>query len=118
MSDCGIRRNGGHGVWVEQGTVRIEQCSLEDNAGYGIHNSTPDTVPAQHNWWGDPAGPRGSSAKGIDGPVRYEPFLVAPPASLRATFCVRLVRCDGGGHSRLFSGRVAGEWAAVNARSR
>ena len=76
---CTIRGNAGHGVWVEQGTLRIEQCTLEGNAGYGIHNSVPDTVQAPNNWWGDPAGPRGSSGDGIDGPVRYVPFLTAPP---------------------------------------
>ncbi|HSK17611.1 MAG TPA: right-handed parallel beta-helix repeat-containing protein [Longimicrobiales bacterium] len=79
VSACTIRHNTGHGVWVEQGTVRIEQCSMEGNAGYGIHNSTPDTVQAPNNWWGDPTGPRGPTGNGVDGPVRYDPFLTAPP---------------------------------------
>ena len=79
VRECTIRGNAGHGVWVEQGTVRIEQCSVEGNAGYGIHNSTPDTVQAPNNWWGDPTGPRGPTGNGVDGPVRYDPFLSAPP---------------------------------------
>lgn len=86
VSGCTIRGSAGHGVWVEQGTVRIEQCSLEGNAGHGIHNSTPDTVHARNNWWGDPMGPNGSSGDGVDGPVWYEPFLTAPPAANAQAF--------------------------------
>ena len=81
VTRCTVRLNAGHGVWVEQGTLRIEQCSLEENAGLGIHNSTPDTVEATYNWWGDPAGPRGTNGDGIDGPVRYIPFLTSPAGS-------------------------------------
>ena len=77
VTDCAIRGSAGHGVWVEQGTLRIERCNLTSNTGNGLHNSVPDTVQATSNWWGDPTGPRGPNGDGVDGPVRYVPFLTA-----------------------------------------
>ena len=83
VTGCVIHRSGANGVWVQSGRLRIELCILEHNTSYAIHNSTPDSVQAPNNWWGDPAGPYGPDSDGIDGPVMYQPPLESPVVRAR-----------------------------------
>lgn len=51
---------------------RIESCNIFGNAGNGVDTehiigpSGPIRMPAQRNWWGDPAGPLGLKGDGTD----------------------------------------------------
>jgi hypothetical protein len=80
ITGCAISHARGHGLRVTAPGARIEGCAFEQNHGAGIAAITADTVLAQHNWWGDAAGPTGPHGDSVAGAVIYQPFLSTPPS--------------------------------------
>ena len=67
---CSVSGNAGDGIHVAGGTgIVIRSCNLSDNGGSGVANEAADTVDAQENWWGDPAGADGPAGDGVSGAV-------------------------------------------------
>lgn len=75
LTNCEISGSESSGVAVYGSIVsmpRVESCNVFGNAGNGVdveHHigpSGPIRLPAQRNWWGDPAGPHGPRGDGTD----------------------------------------------------
>lgn len=73
LTNCEISGSESSGLAVYgdiRSMPRIESCNVFGNAGYGVdteHHSGPSgpiRLPAQRNWWGDPAGPQGPMGDG------------------------------------------------------
>ena len=78
---CDVTDNGGDGIHVTSEVsegVEIHDCNLARNGGFGVNNLAAFTVDARRNWWGDPAGPSGSSGDGVSGNVDTSDPLPAP----------------------------------------
>lgn len=75
---CEVRGSVSHGirVWSSSAGTEIRNCNLVDNGGDGV--STFQATDAESNWWGDAAGPTGTSGDGVDFSVDYTPWLTSP----------------------------------------
>jgi hypothetical protein len=70
---CDVSGSAGHGVYLyNAGTVH--DCNLAGNGGDGLYNLSPDPADAENVWWGDAAGPAGTSGDGVSGNVDYTPW--------------------------------------------
>lgn len=81
LTQCAVRGNGGSGILVDSSSTGavIHDCALESNRLLGVEYEGTGTVDARFNWWGDPAGPFGTSGDGIEGNVDYSSYLTEPP---------------------------------------
>jgi hypothetical protein len=75
VSQCEVTGARGDGFRVTTATsLRIIDCNIEQNAGFGVNNLHGDPLDARNNWWGDPAGPAGPAGDGVSGNVLVAPF--------------------------------------------
>lgn len=70
--------NYGYALYFENGvpagaSLRARSNNLLGSLAGGVVNSSPETVQAARNWWGDPAGPSGTN--GVTGDVEFAPPL-------------------------------------------
>jgi hypothetical protein len=79
---CEVRGSVGNGISIYSAYsgAEVGNCNLVDNGGDGIYAGYPFTpsVDAEGNWWGDAAGPAGTSGDGAGAFVDYTPWLTAP----------------------------------------
>jgi hypothetical protein len=62
--------------------VTVTSNTFDSNKSYAVANETGDAVQAQHNWWGDAAGPSTPdrlAGEPVMGKVVYEPWLRDAP---------------------------------------
>ena len=74
---CEIRESAGDGI-VMLGAVEVHSCNFVDNAGVGIASQSATTADVTNNWWGDTAGPTGTSGDGASGPLTVSPWRTTP----------------------------------------
>lgn len=77
IRSCEIRESAGDGI-VMFWAVEVDNCNLVDNAGVGIANQVGSTADVTNNWWGDAAGPTGTSGDGASGPLTVSPWRTTP----------------------------------------
>ena len=92
LSDCIIGGNDGYGVHIESGAAVITGCSLLSNRREALLNSSATRVDARNNWWGSRDGPGAPGAGSIAGPVDYMPFLSQPPETATNAASVEITR--------------------------
>jgi hypothetical protein len=103
-----IRNNGGIGIGIKQGTMRVESskiesnydgirveggtivitnCSILDNKVYAVRNPASQEIDARHNWWGSADGPPATppptpeNQNLVDEQVLYDPWLESVPVT-------------------------------------
>ncbi len=73
LANCEITGSAGNAIELKTNTVvghTVSGCNIFGNGGFGVANtSTVNTLNAQNNWWGDPAGPSGPDGDGVSGMV-------------------------------------------------
>ncbi len=83
LASCVVRDNGTtalhHGVAVNSARLAVEvhNCSLINNAGNGVHNTTAvvaNVIDAANNFWGDAGGPTVGTGDGVSVNVTVTPF--------------------------------------------
>lgn len=89
LRNCEVRDNGSttahHGITSHSnGTITrlvVNNCNLINNAGFGVNNGSLTNaaylIDATNNWWGDPAGPTGTSGDGVSANVNTTPVCTA-----------------------------------------
>ncbi len=78
VASCVVQDNGTtashHGIAVNTArvAVQVHNCSLVNNAGNGVHNTTAlvaNVIDAANNWWGDAGGPSVGTGDGVSANV-------------------------------------------------
>jgi hypothetical protein len=77
---CEVRESVGDGIQMLYQPVEVHDCNLVNNGGLGVNNVSGVTADVEDNWWGDAAGPLGTSGDGVYGgdytPWRTTPFVL------------------------------------------
>jgi hypothetical protein len=78
VTSCHVTGSVREGILLEH-AIPVTHCNLVDNGGVGLRNDAAlGTTTAQHLWWGDAAGPTGTSGDGVAGLVDHTPWLTSP----------------------------------------
>lgn len=79
VSECEVRESVAEGIRL-YALAEVHDCNLVDNGGDGVVNLTGWTADVEDNWWGDAAGPFGTTGDGVSGAADYTPWRTAPYA--------------------------------------
>lgn len=78
ITSCHVTGSVREGILLDH-AIPVTHCNLVGNGGVGLRNADlVGTSTAQHLWWGDAAGPTGTSGDGVAGLVDYTPWLTSP----------------------------------------